>query len=307
MSYAPPLPAAVQARVALPFAICTLIWGSTWFVIGSQLQYVPAAWCIAYRFTLACIAMVAVAKIGGRSLAIGRAGHGLAIMVGVPQFTFNYIFVYSAEEQIASGLVALVSALLIVPNALLGRALLGQAVSRRFLIGSGVAMAGIALLFADGVMRGGGLDAHRTILGVVLSLGGVVAASTANVLQGTRQAKAIPPASLIAWAMAYGAACDIAYALVTAGPPVFSTAPIYLAGLLYLAVAGSAVTFTLYFALIRTIGPARAGYIGVLIPVIAMALSTLFEGYRWTAAAAAGAALAVAGLLVAMRARSPTR
>ena len=105
--------------------------------------------------------------------------------------------------------------------------------------------------------------------------------------------------------MVYGTALDVAWAWISVGPPTISLAPIYIAGLLYLALAGSAVTFSLYFGLIRQIGPARAGYIAVLVPVIAMLLSTLFEGYQWTVTAAAGALLAIAGLIVAMRARSP--
>lgn len=288
----------------MPFIICTMIWGSTWFVIVSQLQYVPAAWSIAYRFGLAGIAMFVVAISMRARIAMPARGHALAVIVGLTQFTLNYCFVYAAEERIASGLVALISALLIVPNALFGSLFLGQKVSRRFLLGSGVAMAGIALLFAHEMGQATG-DPHRVLMGVLLSVAGLLAASTANILQATRQAKALPPPSLLAWSMVYGTAIDVVYAWATVGPPAFSLSPIYIGGLLYLALAGSAMAFSLYFGLIRVIGPARAGYIAVLIPVIAMGLSTLFEGYRWTATAAAGAALTIAGLVVAMRARSP--
>lgn len=304
MSFGAPLGAGAQRRVAVPFVICTLIWGSTWFVIVSQLEYVPAAWSIAYRFGLAGIAMFGVALSMRARIALPASGHALAIIVGLTQFTLNYCFVYAAEERIASGLVALISALLIVPNALFGSLFLAQNVSRRFLLGSGVAMAGIALLFAHEMGQAAG-DSHRILMGVLLSVAGLLSASTANVLQATKHAKALPSPSLLAWSMVYGTAIDVAYAWTTVGPPAFSTAPVYIAGLLYLAIAGSAVAFSLYFGLIRQIGPARAGYIAVLIPVIAMGLSTLFEGYRWTVTAAAGATLTIAGLIVAMRARSP--
>ena len=79
--------------------------------------------------------------------------------------------------------------------------------------------------------------------------------------------------------------------------------PGYLAGLAYLAVAASAVAFSLYFAMIREVGPGKAAYSGVIVPVVAMALSTVFEGYVWTPMAAAGGALAIAGLVVALRSR----
>jgi drug/metabolite transporter (DMT)-like permease len=72
-------------------------------------------------------------------------------------------------------------------------------------------------------------------------------------------------------------------------------------------VFGSALAFTIYFQLIRTIGPAKAAYTSVLIPVIAMLLSTIFEGYRWSLLAAAGAALVIVGLVLALKARRPNR
>ena len=76
----------------------------------------------------------------------------------------------------------------------------------------------------------------------------------------------------------------------------------YLAGTAYLAIAGSVVTFPLYFMLIRQLGAGRAAYNGVAVPVVAMALSTVFEGYRWSTLTIGGAVLALAGLLIALSA-----
>ncbi|MFX6819308.1 EamA family transporter, partial [Acinetobacter baumannii] len=67
------------------------------------------------------------------------------------------------------------------------------------------------------------------------------------------------------------------------------------------------VAFTLYFQLIRVIGAAKAAYSSVIIPVIAMLFSTIFEHYRWSVVAVAGALLALAGLVIALRAPRPTR
>ena len=93
------------------------------------------------------------------------------------------------------------------------------------------------------------------------------------------------------------------FAWVTAGPPQWEPRLGYFAGIAYLALIGSVATFPLYFNLIRELGPGRAAYNGVAVPVVAMGLSTLFEGYRWTLLAAGGGALALAGLIVALRAR----
>jgi drug/metabolite transporter (DMT)-like permease len=85
---------------------------------------------------------------------------------------------------------------------------------------------------------------------------------------------------------------------------VLPGAPAYWAGTAYLALAGSVVTFPLYYRLIREIGAGRAAYHNVLVVIVAMLLSTLLEGYRWSALAVAGSVLALIGLMVALRAKS---
>jgi drug/metabolite transporter (DMT)-like permease len=89
------------------------------------------------------------------------------------------------------------------------------------------------------------------------------------------------------------------------GPPVFDARPVYLAGLAYLALAASVLTFSLYYPVVRRIGPAKAAYSSVLVPIIALGFSTWLEDYRWTPLTIAGAALALGGMLGALsRSRS---
>jgi drug/metabolite transporter (DMT)-like permease len=104
--------------------------------------------------------------------------------------------------------------------------------------------------------------------------------------------------------MIWGTVANILTASLLDGAPVFPADPLYWVGTAYLGLIGSAVAFTLYFQVIRVVGPARAAYSGVITPVLAMLLSTLFEGYRWTASAVIGTLLVLAGLVVALRARA---
>ena len=303
---APPLDAATERRILLPFVCVTLIWGSTWLVIHTQLGLVPPMWSVTYRFTLGALAMFGVAAATRQGLRIGAPAQAVAVAVGLLTFTLNYNSVYAAEGFVPSGLVAVMFALLVPSNALLARVFLGQQLSRPFLLGSGVAMLGVALLFVH-ELRGGGEDAHQTAIGLGFGALAILGASIGNVLQGGAAARAAPVASLLAWSMTWGAGFDALLAWVVTGPPRFDWHVGYVAGLLYLGIAASALAFTLYFTLIRAIGPARAGYINVLVPVIAMLLSTLFERYRWSVEAVAGGGIVLVGLVVAMRARSPAR
>lgn len=289
-------------KVLIPFVVATLIWGSTWFVIRDQLGVVPPTWSVAYRFLVGSAAMFAWALITRAPLNIGRAGQVFAVLFGFAQFVLNFNFIYRAEDHITSGLVAVVFALMIVPNAVLGALFLKQPLSPRFLAGSAVAVVGVALLIVQEARRDGA-TAAATWPGVTLTLLGMMSASIANIMQGTERARALPMASVLAWGMLWGGLMNVALAWPTVGGPVFEPRPVYWLGVAYLGVAASAVAFTCYFGVIRAIGPARAAYSGVLTPILAMLLSTLFEDYRWTALAAAGGIVAMAGLLIALSAK----
>ncbi len=290
--------------VLVPFLIVTLIWGSTWIVIRDQLGPVPAGWSVTYRFLIASAAMFAWARYEGAALRLSRTDALFVAGVGTLQFVINFNFVYAAEGYITSGLVSVVFALLIVPNTLFARVFLGHAITRRFLIGSAIAIAGVTLLFVH-ELRVDPNGPRRVLLGIGLTLVAVLGASAANVLQASTRAGRIPVAVLLAWSMLAGAAINAALAWGMSGPPAFEARIGYIAGLLYLGLAASALAFTLYYRILRTIGPARAAYSSVLVPIIAMGLSTVFEAYRWTTLAAAGGVLVLGGLIVALRSRAP--
>jgi drug/metabolite transporter (DMT)-like permease len=294
----------LQPRVLLPFLLITLIWGSTWIVITDQLGRVPPAWSVAYRFAIGAAAMFAYARATGASLRIGREGHMLALLFGFPQFCLNYNLVYAAEQHVTSGLVAVVFALLIVPNSLFAWLFLKQKATRGFLVGSAVALAGVALLFLQEYRASGG-GSGEILVGTAFTLGGTLAASVSNVMQASERLRRRPVAAMLAWGMVYGALADIALAWLLFGPPTVEARIGYWISLLYLALVASALAFACYFHVIRMIGPARAAYSSVLIPILAMGLSTLFENYHWSAAALAGGVLTVAGLVLALRARRP--
>ena len=119
-------------EVAIPFAIFTVIWGSTWIVIRGQLGTVAPQWSVAYRFVIAAIAMALVARFKGESLRIERSAIAPALVLGFCQFCINFDAVYMAERHITSGVVAMVFALLLIPASLMAWALLGQRPTRRF-------------------------------------------------------------------------------------------------------------------------------------------------------------------------------
>jgi drug/metabolite transporter (DMT)-like permease len=291
----------LSPRVLIPFLLTGTIWGSTWFVITGQIDGVPAAWAVFYRFLLATPALFAVAVLMGNRLRLNRAEHLLALGVGIAQFSGNFLFVYNAEKHITSGIVAVMFALLMVPNAVFARVFIGERVQSGFLGGSLVAIVGVTLLLVhewNAAPLGG-----NVALGIVLAIGGMLAASIANVVQANPTGRAVPMVSLLAWAMLYGTIFDLGFAALTVGPPPVPQAWQFWAGTAYLAIIGSVVTFPLHYNLVREIGAGRTAYNAIVTVCVAMLLSTVFEGFEWTALAAGGMALALLGMALALRSK----
>lgn len=295
----------LRPQIVIPFAIIALIWGSTWLAIKDQLDAAPPVWSVSWRFLLASAGLFVLAKLRGNPLGMDRAGHNIAFWIAVTQFLLNYNLVYEAELHLTSGVVAVLYALIIPVNAILGSRMLGQPVTARFVVGAAIGLAGTVLLAVHEARMA---DLHGNVwLGLGLTAIGIVTACIANVIQALPSALRYSTVTLLAWAMLYGALLDAAFAWAVAGPPSLPLDARYLAGLAYLAIIGSVVTFPLYFHLIREMGAGNAAYINAVVPVVAMVLSTLFEGYRWSLLAVAGCVLALAGLVVSLRASSPAR
>ncbi|HVR89938.1 MAG TPA: EamA family transporter [Novosphingobium sp.] len=265
-----------MTRNIAAFILVALIWGSTWLVIKDQISAVPVGWTVTWRFALATLGMFALALVRRDALRLPRPAMLLAAVTGVFQFALNFQLVYRSEHYLTSGIVAVFFALLLVPNALFARAFVGTPVTPRFIGGSAVALGGIALLFLHEYRiapAGSGV-----LTGIVLVTCALFSASTSNVLLATDLARRQAIVPFIAWSMLWGTLGNALFAWLTTGAPVFDPRPAYLAGIAYLAIIGSVVTFPLYTALIREWGPGRAAYNGVAVPVVAMGLSTLFEG-----------------------------
>lgn len=286
------------------YACAVLIWGSTWLVITFQLGVVPPAVSVAWRFGAAAAMLAGYAVYKRVSLRFDARTHAWLALQGLMLFGINYVFVYLAEQNLTSGLVAVVFSLVTLCNIVFLRILFSVPMKPRALGGSVLGIAGVMMIFWPEI-SGFSLSADRR-LGVAYSLVATVTASFGNMAATRSHRMGLPIVSANAWAMLYGAAFVALYAAVRGEAFVFQFTFAYVASLLYLALFGSVIAFVTYLTLLGRIGADRAGYTAVAIPVVAMLLSTLFEGLEWNAWIAVGMALCLAGnlLVLGLRPRS---
>lgn len=296
--HAGPLPAAGTAvaptvSTASLFVVPTLLWGSTWYAITFQLGVVSPAVSVVYRFTLAAALLAAWCAATGRSLAFTARDHLWIAAQGASMFGLGYVFIYHSEQYIASGPLAVLFATIVFTNIAGARIFFGDRVTARAIIGAVLGVGGVALLFLPELasMRA----STGTAKGVAYGLASVLLATGGNLVAVRNDRAGLPLLPVVAWGMGYGAAIAAATVALSGAAWTFDPRAGYVASLLYLAVFGSIVAFGAYLTLVARVGAGRASYVGVAIPVVAMSVSTLFEGYRWTLPAVAGIALVAAG------------
>jgi drug/metabolite transporter (DMT)-like permease len=281
------------------FIISSAIWGSTWLAIKYQLGNVAPEVSIAYRFAVASIALLVFCLSTRRSLRFSLREHGYLAALGVTLMGINYISIYWSERFVTSGLVAVVFSTIVFMNPVGMRLAFGTPLSGRTLVAATLGVGGVALLFLPELDQAthGGLAGF----GVALALGATVIACCGNMIAIRNHQAGIPTFPGTAWGMAYGSLTAAIAAAVQGVPWTLDTSASYLLSLTYLSVFGSVIAFGAYLTLLNRVGGGPASFVGIATPVIALALSTLFEGYRWTWIAALGVVLAVTGNWLALR------
>ena len=285
------------------YLLTSLIWGSTWLVITFQLGVVPPEASIVYRFALAALLLMVYVLARRLPMRFTPRQHAFIALQGTFLFSLNYILVYLAEQNLTSGLVAIVFSMLILSNVVLGAVFLRNPIRPRVVLGGVIGVAGLALVFRPDLSGFVGGSGWR--LGLLLSVGAVLSASVGNILSARNQRAGLPVVQTNAYGMAYGAAVTLILAVVRGVPFTFDPTPSYVLSLVYLAIFGSVIAFGTYLTLIGRMGVDRAAYIGVIFPLVALLLSMMFEGLGLGVVGLAGVALVAAGNVLVLNRRRP--
>jgi drug/metabolite transporter (DMT)-like permease len=280
------------------YAICILIWGTTWFAITAQIAVLAPAVGVAVRFGLAAVALFAFCRAKRIPLRLPARVHALVVAQGLACFYASYVCVYAAERFVASGVVAVGYAASPLFGLVLARVILGTPMSGRVALGGVAGIAGVVLIFWHEFMR---LTASSEVVwGAELTMASVLLSTLSTIAASAYHRRGTSGWAPLAWAMAWGAGAAALHALLTGTPWNWSWRPAFLGSLAWLALAGSIVAFGAYYALVHRVGTARAGYIGVLTPVVALVVSSALENFTWTGLTLAGIALAILGNVVAL-------
>jgi drug/metabolite transporter (DMT)-like permease len=281
------------------YVVTTLIWSATWYAITFQLGVVAPEISVVWRFGLAALVLLSYAWWRNLPLKFSVQDHMWMAVQGFFMFGPSYICVYLAEQYLASGLVAVVFSLIVFWNILGMRLFFTASINPLTVFAATIGVAGVALVFWPELERFS--NSADATFGLALAVLGTILSSLGNMAAVQNQNRRIPIIPLSGWGMMYGTLFMAAYAAISGFEFTFEWSFSYVASLLYLSLFGTVLAFSGYLTLLKRIGPERAGYIGVAIPVVALLISTLFEDLQWEASMVIGILLCVVGNVLILR------
>ncbi len=281
------------------YILTVLIWGTTWFAIKLQVDYAPSGVSIFYRAFLAAICLIILCKINKLSLRFKLIDHVFLCGLGLSMFSLQYIFVYNATKYIVSGVIAAVFSGVSFLSILNNYIFFGIKPKFNVSLGAFTGIAGLCVFFSDQITRAS--QNGSFLKGLMLASIGTLIFSFGSSISKRNHNEGLKIIPSMAVGMSYGTLAIFIYMLSRSTHFVFPSTPTYWLSLFYVVIPGSVVGFLCYLKLIKNIGPELAGYVAVLYPIVALFVSSVFEGYNWTITHLLGLFLVIIGNILVIR------
>jgi drug/metabolite transporter (DMT)-like permease len=284
-----------RSTVLFVFGFLTLAWGSTWAVIRVSLEGFPPFLGVSLRFALAAVVLFVVGRTLGVRFGTTRTERWLWLSNALLSFSVSYGVVYWSEQHIPSGLAAIIFATFPLFVVLLSHFFLeGERMTRQSSVGVILGFGGLLCIYSDDLERLGG---PQVAAASVIMLISPAVSAVSNVLV-KRYGHDVHPISMAAMPMGLSALVmgAVSATFERSAPVDAGIGPVL--ALVYLAVAGSALTFTLYYWLLRHLPAVKVSLIAYTTPVIAVIIGVLVLDEPMTLRMWLGSAIVVGGVVV---------
>ena len=278
------------------FVITLICWSPTWYVIKFQLGYVDPLVSVFYRFFIAAIIIFIYLIYKKKNLRFSLNHHIWFLLFGICLYSLNYVFFYLSNTYLISAFPAIVFSTIIIMNILGDSFYFKKKPSLKTLIGSTIGMIGIAIIFNDEIFNFT-LSNGRHV-GLFLALLGTFFASTGNMVHQRNLNNNLASMPSIAYSMLYGSLVTLLITQIKGTELLFDYSFSYIASLAYLSIIGSIFAFIFYLKLLEKVGAGRAGYVGVVMPVLALLISTIFENLEWQTDLVIGLPILIIGAIL---------
>ncbi len=259
-----------STRTWIDYAIVCLVFGTTWLAIRYSLESFTPLFGLGLRTAIAAVVLFFVARARGLAWPHGARAWRIPILLGFMMFTIPYAMIYYAERTVPSGLTAVLFASNAIFTAICAHFFLpDERLQPLRLVGIAIGIGGLIVVFRDR------MSGDSSLLGeAMIVLSAAIQGTTGTIV---RKNPGTPPIVLSCVGTSVAAISTLAVSLVTEPEPFARATWQGWLAVLYLAIFGSVIAFTLVLSLLHRIGANRVASTVYVTPVIALWLGLVIE------------------------------
>ena len=281
------------------FIATLLCWGPTWYVIKFQLGTVDPMVSVFYRFFLASLIILLACVIKKLPLKFSLKEHFYIAVLGILLFNVNYVIFYLSTQYLISGFVALCFSSILFMNVINNIIFHKNLPNIKTILGGAIGTMGLIFIFFDEISNF--TFSNMTSYGIFLGIIATYFASLGNLVSAHTSKINLPVVPVTGYGMLYGSISLLIFLLITKTPFNFEYSLKYNLSLVYLSLFGSVFGFSLYLSLIKKIGSNDAAYVAIIMPLIALLVSTIFEELMWNVNLIIGAIMIIFGNILILK------
>jgi drug/metabolite transporter (DMT)-like permease len=280
-------------KVIAVFALCCLIWGSTWLGIKASLFSLTPFYSVGFRFVIASVLVLLFVKYKGLEILADKTSIKLYLFMGFFSYVIPYGLVYWAEQFVPSGLAAVLFGVYPFFVLLFSYiALPGDKIGFYKVLGIVLGFGGILVIFSENI----GGDISSYLLGMIaLVLSAITQAGNSVVIK--KYGHYLNPLSMNFVPMLIA---GISFLIIATFFEDFSKlifdANAYIS-VLYLALFGTVTAFTAYYWLLKRVSVVILSLITFINPIIALILGWIVYSEQLSSRLLWGSILVLTGLL----------
>ncbi len=281
------------------FISTLIVWGPTWYIIKFQLGIVDPMTSVFYRFFLSSLIILIFCILKKINLIFTLKEHFFIAALGISLFNVNYVLFYLSTVHLISGFVALCFSSILFMNVVNNIIFKSKFPKIMTLVGGFIGTLGLLFIFYDEIIN---FELSKsTSIGILLGVLATYFASIGNLISEYTSKIKLNVVAVTGYGMLYGSIALLIYLLMTGTELNFDFSYKYIISLLYLSIFGSVFGFILYLSVIKNIGANDAAYIAIIMPLIALIISTIFEGMIWNLNLYIGSFLVIFGNILILK------
>lgn len=286
-----------KSLVSLIYIFTVFAWGSAWVAIDIQLNYVSSQVSLFLRFAAAIFMVIFYLLFRPRQRKLSGLDHVSVFMLGITNFSLNYLLVYEAVHYLGGSLSSVIFTTMVIWNVINARVFYKFKITSNAFFGCLFGVGGVAIALQAPLASD--ITSTNLVKGSLLVVGAAYIGSIGNMIALRNSKTGIPVFTANTYGMCWGVL--IITAVIVLGSDFELVIPInfiFIASILYLSLICTVLGFFSYYFLVDKLAPVLFSYIIALFPVISLGLDVILFNKVLTAQMVGGVLAILFGLFL---------